>query len=447
LQALGFLGNGSLGGTVEFVQRVSHEYGSFSSWRILHKRIYFVDDPDLIQEILVTRQHEFVRDSGATLLRELVGDGLLTREEPLHRERRRILQPAFHKEQIAAYASTMAAESAKIAGQWSEDKSIDVRREMRRLTLSIVAATLFGTEFHDEAARMATILDRVARRSTRIAPIFSLVEPAALLYRRVFPRGRSLLFERERTELEQLIAPILAKRRAGQGRDILALLMNSKDGVNSHLSDEDVKNEVITFVLAGHETTATALTWTWLLLSEHPESAERMHAELDQVLGTRLPTLADVPALDYTAKVFKESMRLYPPALLFARRPKERLDLGGYTIQAGESIFLSPFVTQRNPRYFPEPDAFRPERWSATEPKRFAYFPFGGGAKMCIGEPFARLEGVLALAILAQRWHLHRQGMPPLNIRGGALPRSNTSVFMQPVARTALREHLSEKAV
>jgi cytochrome P450 len=140
-------------------------------------------------------------------------------------------------------------------------------------------------------------------------------------------------------------------------------------------------------------------------------------------------------------------MRLYPPALLFARRPKERLDLGGYTIQAGQSIFLSPYVTQRNPRYFPEPDTFKPERWSAAEPKRFAYFPFGAGAKMCIGEPFARLEGVLALAMLAQRWQLRREGMPPLNIRGGALPRTSTSVLMQPVARTALRERLSEKAV
>lgn len=460
-KGLGFLGDGSLGGTVEFLRRTALEYGPFSSFRLFHKRIYLVDDPDLIQEILVTRQHEFVRDTGATLLRELVGDGLLTREEPLHRERRRVLQPAFHKEQIASYASVMVNESARIADEWESESVIDVRAQMRKLTLSIVGATLFGAEFRNAAAGIAAVLDRVVRKSARIAPAFALFEPAALLYRRLFPRGRSILFQKERIELEHLIEPILASRRLNGSRDILSLLINAET-MNSEtaqsgiaepdtkraprLSDQDLKNEAITFVLAGHETTSTALTWTWKLLSDHPEAAHKLQKEVDAVLGHRLPQLSDVPALDYTAKVFKEALRLYPPAILFARRPRNSLTLGSYRIEKGESIFLSPFITQRNPTFFLQPDAFQPERWHAGDSKRFAYFPFGGGAKMCIGEPFARLEGVLALAVIAQKWRLHRDGLPTLQVRGGTFTSAAEPLMMQVAARSAEPFSLTMKA-
>ena len=373
----------------------------------------------------MSRQHEFVRDSGATMLRELVGDGLLTREEPLHKERRRVLQPAFHRDQIASYAAIMTVEAERMANAWRDEEVIDVRQQMRRLTLSIVGAALFGTEFRDEAAELAGVLDGVVKRAARIAPAFALFEPAALFYRRLNPRGRSVLFAKERAALERLIQPILEKRRLQQGRDVMSLLMNSG------ISDEDIQNEVITFVLAGHETTATALTWTWKLLAEHPEAAQRMRAELASVLGGRAPGLNDVPALDYTGKVFKEAMRLYPPASLFARRPKSRITLAGYRIERGESIFLSPYISQRNPKYFDQPDSFRPERWEAGERKRFAYFPFGGGAKMCIGEPFARLEGVLALAALGQVWRLEREGLPEIAVRGGTLATAGQPVPMR----------------
>ncbi len=446
-KSFGFLGNGSLGGTVEFLQRVSHEYGPFASFRVLHKRIYLLDEPDLIQEILVTRQHEFVRDSGATLLRELVGDGLLTREEPQHRERRRVLQPAFHKEQIAGYAAVMVREASRVAGEWEDAAVLDIRQQMRKLTLSIVGATLFGTEFRDAAVRMAAILDRVVRKAARIAPAFAMIEPAALLYRRLLPEGRSLFFQRERTELEEIIMPILSNRRGGEGRDILSLLMNSVSEIDSGLSEADIKNEAITFVLAGHETTSAALTWTWKLLSENPGAAEKMYAEVDDVLGGRLPALSDAPALDYTAKVFKEAMRLYPPALLFARRPKDRLTLGGYQIERGESIFLSPFITQRNSKYFENPDEFQPERWDAGERKRFIYFPFGAGAKVCIGEAFAKLEGALALAVIAQKWRLERDGLPAVDVRGGTLRSASQPVLMRAVDRSVESVHMKLRAV
>ena len=205
-----------------------------------------------------------------------------------------------------------------------------------------------------------------------------------------------------------------------------------------------MQNEVVTFVLAGHETTATALTWTWYLLARHPHVGERLQAELDEVLNGRMPQFEDVPRLPYTAHVFKEALRLYPPALLFARRPKTDIELGGYKIARGQSIFLSPYITQRNPKYFENPDQFEPERWDRFQGPKFAYFPFGGGAKMCIGEPFARLEGVLALAVLAQRWTLRPESDAPVGIGNEAVLNPDQTITMRPIARMPM---VSQKAV
>lgn len=427
---------------MSFFEKTARRYGSFSSFKVLHKRIYLVDDAELVQQLLVTRQHEFARDTGATLVRELVGDGLLTREEPLHRERRRVIQPAFHRDQISSYAQTMAAECERMALEWESRVSFDVRTEMRRLTLSIVGATLFGVEFRDSASGIADVLERVARKSSWLAPGVSLFEPAVLAYRRVFPRGRSLFFARERRELAQIVAPILRNRRGTDRRDVLALILNQRNAGDTPLTDEDVQNEVVTFVLAGHETTATALTWSWYLLATHPQVARRMQDELDRVLGGRTPSLDDLPRLTYTGNVFKEALRLYPPALIFGRRPKADLDFGGYRIGRGESIFLSPYITQRNPAYFEDPDAFRPERWDNLQIPKFAWFPFGGGAKMCIGEPFARLEGLLALATLAQKWTLIRESDAPVGIGSGPVLNPDQQIIMRP----QLRAHAAANA-
>lgn len=420
-EAWQFLRAGSAAGMLSFFEKAARRYGPISSFPVLHKRIYGIDDAELIQEVLVTRQHEFVRDSGAVVLRELVGDGLLTREEPLHKERRRVLQPAFHREQIASYAQTMTAECERMAAEWEGCDSIDIRMEMRRLTLSIVGATLFGAEFRDSAGRIADVLARVTKKGSWLGPAIGFIEPLVLGYRTAFPRGRSLFFARERRELEQVVEPIIRDHRGANGRDVLSLILNQRSEADAPLSDSDVQNEVVTFVLAGHETTSTALTFTWFLLGEHPAAAERMRNELDDVLGGRAATLDDAGRLPYTTNVFREAMRLYPPALLFGRRPKADLELAGYHIRRGESIFLSPYITQRNPRYFESPDEFRPERWDTINIPKFAYFPFGGGAKMCIGEPFARLEGLLALATLGQKWELVREDSGPVGIGNGAV--------------------------
>lgn len=402
---MGFFGGGSFTGTLDFLETTARRFGPISSFRLLHKRIYLVDDADLIKEILVNQQHKFERDSGAGLLRELVGDALITREEPRHRERRRVLQPAFHREQIASYAQLMPAESERVARGWESGQVIDVRTEMRRLTLAIVGSALFGTDFRHSAERVADILQRVAKRSRWLAPSFALIEPLANAYRKMFPNGRSLFFNSERKQLERIIAPILEGRRDSGKKDVVSLLLNAQYEDDQPLSAREVQNEVVTFVLAGHETTATALTWTWFLLGRHPDVAVRLHAEVDSVLDGRPPALDDLPRLVYASLVFQEAMRLFPPALAFARRPKEPVELAGYVIPRHSSIFVSPYITQRNPRYFKRADEFEPERWQLNPPPpKFAYFPFGGGAKMCIGEPFAKLEGVLVLATLARHW-------------------------------------------
>jgi len=422
LQVLGFFGKSKAGSTLDFLEQTARRYGSIASFRLLHRRVYVVDDAELIKEILITRQHAFERDSGAKILRELVGDSLITREEPLHKERRRMLQPAFHKEQIAHYAAIMVQASSALAEAWKDGAEIDIRSEMRRLTLEIVGASLFGADFTGSAEKVSDVLQRVTRSARWLAPLFSFIEPAVNFYRRINPKGRSLFFAKERAELDRILRPVLELQMdsAHSGsRSMLSLLAG----------EEGILDEMVTFMLAGHETTATALMWTWYLLARHPQVEERLHAELNSFTGDI--SLDTLPQLSYTTMVFQEAMRLYPPALAFARRSKEKLQLAGYTIPKGSSIFLSPYITQRNPIYFEDPSEFKPERWQSYNGPKFAYFPFGGGAKMCIGEPFARMEGIIALAILASRWKLENVSPRTAEIGAGFLLRPEKPIRMR----------------
>ena len=439
-EVLGFFGRSPERNTLTFLRDTARRYGPISSFRILHKHIYLVDDAELVKEILVTRQHSFIRDTGATLLRELLGDSLITREEPLHRERRRVLQPAFHREQIEHYGEIMRAETARFAEGWQDGATIDIREQMRRLTLAIAGTALFGTDCRESAGKVADVLQRVTAKTRWVAPALILLEPLFVAYRRWFPNVPSLLFHRERAELEQIIAPILAQRRGQGGKDILSLILNARNEEDAPLSDVEVGNEIVTFMLAGHETTATALTWTFYLLTQHPEAAERLYREIDGVLAGEPAGMDDMAQLPYTTAVFQEGMRLYPPALAFARRTIEPVELGGFLVPKGASVFMSPFITQRNERYFPDPEEFKPERWLAGQPAKFAYFPFGGGAKMCIGEPFARMEGVLALAQLAQKWRITCSNGERIRIGAGMLLRPDSAILLRVVERTQARE-------
>ena len=403
LSAYRFLGWGSSARALGFLQDTARTYGPISSLRVFNQRLVLVDDAELIEQVLVTDQHKFVRDRGAVLLRELVGDGLLTSDEPRHRERRRVIQPAFHRAQIASYAEAMAKEADECVGEWHAGDRLNIGAEMRRLTLKIVGRALFGVDFTESVARVAELLERAFRRSALIAVLLPIFAPALVRYRKLRPKARSVFYARERAELEQIIQPILECRRHRSGADVVSLLLEYG------LTGEDIYNELVTLVLAGHETTATALTWAWRLISQHPEVERRLHEEAER----------GESGLEYISMVFNEVLRLYPPVPAFGRRPVEPVELGGYTIPAGASVIVSPYITQRNERYFEHPEEFQPERWRGLQPPKLAYFPFGAGAKMCIGDSFAKLEGITVLAAIARRWRLRLTDTSPMEVRPG----------------------------
>lgn len=405
LDAYGFFGRGSAARAVEFLQDTTRRYGPVSSFQVLGQRVCLVDDADLVQQILVTDQHLYVRDNGARLLRELIGEGLLTLDEPQHRERRRIVQPAFHRAHIAEYGAAMAAETERAISRWADGQEISLAAEMKRLTLSIVGAALFGIEFGENTERIAQLLGRAIKRSAFVAVLMPVLEPWLVRYRRRWPAARSLFFARERAALERILQPLLAARQRRPERDIMSLLLD-----RGELSPDEVKTEVLTLVLAGHETTANALTWAWYLLSQNPDAERALHTDVGAVLGDRPATIDDLPNLRYAGWVFQEALRLYPPVLAFGQRPLQDVELRGYTVPKGTSVILSPYITHRNPRYFDNPGAFVPERWETLQPARLAYFPFGAGAKMCIGDGFARMEGTLVLAAMARRYRLRFTG-------------------------------------
>jgi cytochrome P450 len=363
--------------------------------------------------VLVTRQHDFERDLGARFLRELVGDSVITQMEPRHRERRRVLQPAFHRDRIESYADSMIGLAMGAVADWAGQPEIVVNSEMRKLTLSIVGASLFGADFTSAGGQIAAVLYRVFRKARIVMPLMGPLRPLMVSYRKLFPRGPSLFFERERRELDRIVMPLVEERRRASAKDIVSLL------IGMELSDREARDEIVTFVLAGHETTATALTWASYLLARHPEVSARIEAEVDEILEDRRMTFDDVGRLRYTAMVFNETLRLYPPAPLFGRRAVRNVDFGAFTVPKGASVLLSPWITQRDPRYWERPEAFEPERWESSTAPKFAFFPFGGGAKMCIGDAFAKLEGVIVLAEMARRFRFALAEPADIEIRPG----------------------------
>ncbi len=437
LEALRFLGIGTPASILGYLETTARRYGPISSFRVLGSRVVVVDDAALIAEVLQQRQHLFRRDVGAVLLRELVGDGVLSTDDPFHLERRRLLQPAFHRARISGYGDVMVTEAERVAATWSPSEPVDIGTAMTRLTLVIVGAALFGADVGESVQTVARVLAEIAGRGGRVQPFLAPLAPLLFAYRRLSRRPSRLVFGRERAMLEGVVDPVIAKRRreGGDRGDLLSMLLAAADENGAQLNDEDIRNELITFVLAGHETTSSALAWAWYELARDERVQAALHEEIDRVLGDRAATIDDVQRLPYVAAVFNESLRLYPPAAAFGRRPTAAVELGGYRIPRGASIFVSPYVTQRNPRYFPEPLVFRPERWLENEPPKFAFFPFGGGSKMCIGEPFARTEGVLVLATLARRWRMRLVDTTPVATNAQALLRPSRPVVVSLEAR------------
>jgi cytochrome P450 len=389
-----------------FVSRLARTYGDVSHAVAGGEHLVLLNRPQLVKNVLVTDQRNFRKGRGLERARRLLGDGLLTSEGDTHLRQRRLIQPAFHKERIASYASAMTEYADRVQQRWVDGSAIDVSHEMTRLTLGVVGRTLFNADVESQARDVGQALTAVLDSFwTTMLPFVDVLErlPIPLL-----KRGREA-----RARLDGIIYGLIAERRRAPGDrgDLLSMLLLAQDEEQGGrgMTDAQVRDEAMTIFLAGHETTANALSWTWYLLSGAPEVEARMHAEIDRALGGRVPTVGDIPKLAVVEQVITEAMRLYPPAWIIGRRAIDAYSVEGYVLPPRTIVLVSPYVMHRDPRFFAEPERFAPERWTPEFRQSlppFAYFPFGGGTRRCIGEAFAWTELMLVVATIAQRWTL-----------------------------------------
>jgi cytochrome P450 len=372
----------------------------------LARSVFLVSDPELIRQVFLPLNDGFTKGRALQRAKVILGEGLLTSEGQWHARQRRLIMPAFHRSRLALYAKAMIDLAAKQRDGWQAGQELDLRQEMMRLTLEIAGQTMFGAQLADDAQAISDALTEIMNR-------FKLAVVPGIEWMQHLPTPGNLKFKRAIRRLDQVVYRIIRERRenGGDHEDLLSMLLAAEDEENErkHMSDTQVRDEVMTLFLAGHETTANALTWTFVHLSKNPEVAAKLKQELDSVLGGRLPTPEDYPRLKYTEMVFMESLRLDPPAWIIGRQAIEALELGGFEIPRKSIVVMSPYLNHRDPRFWEEPERFNPERFSpeakASRPT-FAYFPFGAGPRACIGEGFAWMEGVLVLATLCQKWRL-----------------------------------------
>ena len=376
-------------------------YGDVATIDVPGSAAYLLNHPDLVRDVLVTGHRSFHKGPTIQAAKMLLGVSLLTSEDETHLRRRRLIQPMFHHERIATYAASMVRFAERATERWGDGEEVDIQAEMSALTLAVVGDTLFGTDVDERqsATVRRALTDTLGMFDRVYSPLFRLLvrlpSPTMRRYRRV------------ESDLNRVITEMIAERRAAgaSGDDLLSLLLRARED-GAGMTDDQVRDEALTLFLAGHETTAIALTWTWWLLSRSPDAEGRLHAELDGVLPDRMPSVGDLPNLPYTQAVISESIRLRPPAWAIGRTAIAGHRANGYAIDQGSIVVVSPWLLHHDPRWWPAPGAFRPERWLDDDPERprYAFIPFGGGPRVCIGEPFARPEAAMLLASIARRW-------------------------------------------
>ena len=397
-----------------FLLRARSELGDVFSFRIGPRRRLFIAHPDAIERVLVGNNTNYRKHSVYQKMRPLLGDGLLTSEGERWLRQRRLIQPVFHKRRIAGFGDVMVSGAAAMCdGPWAraaaDGRTLDAAAEMMRLTLTIVGRALFSADVSGEAETVGRALTVSLRHANaRMRSIVDVPEGV--------PTPANVRFSRARRELDALVYGLIEERRraglASAPNDLLTLLLEAGapgGGDGEGMSDRQIRDEAMTLFLAGHETTANALAWTFLLLARHPGERRRLEQELDAVLGGRLPAVDDLPALARTGRVVQEAMRLYPPAWAIGRRSLAADVLGGYRVPAGTDVLISAFVTHRHPGLWDDPEGFDPDRFlpeRAAGRHRYAYLPFGGGPRQCIGNDFAMMEAKLVLATVAQRYRL-----------------------------------------
>jgi cytochrome P450 len=395
-----------VGNPILLFEHLYETYGRMAHYKVGPSHIVLVNEPEFIREILVNQAHNFIKERTQKRMRILLGDGLITSDGETHRRQRRIAAPAFHRQRIQAYGDLMVERAAAMRETWKPGVEIDISNEMMRLSLQNVARTLFAQEVTPDIESINHEVNVIMKLYN-----FLIALPRAEDYLHL-PIPGLMRFRRARKHLDEVVHRMIAASRASgvDSGDLLSMLIRARDDEdNTAMSDEQLRDEIITIFLAGYETVANALAWTWMLLGQNPEAAAKLHAELDEVLAGRLPTLEDLPRLRYTEMVVAESMRLYPPAWAMGRQATTDITIGPYFLPKGTYFFFSQYLIQRNPENFPDPLRFEPERFTPENKagrSKFVYFPFGAGNRQCIGEAFAWMEAILVLATLAQKWRL-----------------------------------------
>ncbi|SFS96959.1 cytochrome P450 [Halostagnicola kamekurae] len=386
---------------LDFRTRIADEYGDVVHWDGIRGDMYQLNHPDDIEHVLVQNNQNYVKgESFQKILGPLTGNGILNSEGEEWRRNRHLVQPAFHPDRIEVYAEMMTDFTEDLCERWSDGERRLIHDDMMELTLRIVAKALLGADVEDRLEEISSAIDTFLPATSSL-PNVLLPEEVPLPSRRKMANARETL--------DDVVEDIIRERRADPGDDVVSALLSAADDDGTSLSDEQIHDEIITLLTAGHETTAVSLTYTAYLLSQHPKVEQRLVAELEAVLGGRTPEMSDLSQLTYTEQVVKESMRLFPPVPAIVREAVSPDTVGGYEIPAGATVHLSQWVVHRDPRWYDDARTFRPERWTSEmerELPKLAYFPFAAGPRRCIGDRFAMLEARLLLATIYQRYHL-----------------------------------------
>ena len=419
---------------IKTLMDIAYTYGDIAHFKFGRQHVYLINNPHYIEDILIRNYKNFIKSRGLQVSKRLLGEGLVTSEGEYHDRQRKIIQPAFHPNHIKGYGDIMTTYAVNMCQRWKDGITLDIHKEMINVTSAIISKAVLGSDIkseEEEGDQVGDALSTCAEYFNRVLmPFGELIEKIPVL-----PINKG--FQAAKNKLDSIVYSMIKEHRdneskgisSSKGGDLLYTLLQAQDAETAigRMTDSQLRDEVMTIFLAGHETTANALTWTFYLLSQNPTVEAKLYEELCSVLGNdkdsnssstsrskrrriRIPTIEDVPKLEYTEKVFRESMRLYPPAWTIGRQAINDYKVDKYVIPAGSIILMSQYVMHHNPLYYSDPDLFYPDRWTKeakSQLPRFSYFPFGGGIRGCVGEPFAWMEGVLLIATVCQQWKMH----------------------------------------
>ena len=400
---------------IKMLMDIAYTYGDITHFKFGRQHVYLINNPHYVEDVLIRNHKNFIKSRGLQVSRRLLGEGLVTSEGEYHERQRKIIQPTFHPSLIKKYGELITVYAENMFQRWQDGIILDIHKEMIHVTAAIISKAVLGSDIKSEQAdQVGDALLTCAEYFNRLLmPFGELIEKIPIL-----PVNKG--FQQAKRKLDSIVYNMIKEHRDNEKKgmpqtDLLYTLLQAQDieaGIR-RMTDLQLRDEVMTIFLAGHETTANALTWTFYLLSQNQTVEAKMYEELSSVFNNRsrrIPTIEDIPKLEYTEKVFRESMRLYPPAWILGRQALNDYKIDKYVIPAGSIVLMSQYVMHHNPRYFSDPDLFYPDRWTKetkSQLPRFSYFPFGGGIRGCVGEPFAWMEGILLLATICHQWKMY----------------------------------------